>query len=99
MIDTTRRKILGGMVVFGGAYGLGLATPRIVSYLEETRLRRAIAAVLPLQSIPTGLDIGRPVARLVAAGAIAPRSLSGHTKFVVLFPNGCCRRWREDLRN
>ena len=70
MINTTRRRLLGGIALVGGAYGLGLATPRVVSYVEQAPFRRAIAAVLPSRPISTGLDIGRPVARLVEAGAI-----------------------------
>ncbi len=52
------------------AYGLGVATPRIVSYIERAPYRRAIDAVLPLQPVVTGLDIGRPIAKLVEAGVI-----------------------------
>jgi len=70
MLKTTRRQLLGGIVLVGGAYGLGLATPRIVSYVEQAPLRRALAAVLPSQPIPTGLDLGPPIAKLVEAGAI-----------------------------
>ena len=70
MTKTTRRQLLGGIVLVGGAYGLGLATPRIVSYVEQAPLRRALAAILPSQPIPTGLDLGPSMAKLVEAGAI-----------------------------
>ena len=70
MNKTTRRQLLGGIVLVGGAYGLGLATPRIASYVEQAPFRRAIGAVLPLQPVPTGLDLAPPIAKLVEAGAI-----------------------------
>lgn len=61
---------MGGFAALAGAYGLGIATPRIISYVEEARFRRAIGAVLPSRPVSTGLDIGRPIAKLVEAGAI-----------------------------
>jgi len=70
MIKPTRRQLLGGIVLAGGAYGLGLATPRIASYVRHAPARRAIAAVLPAEPISTGLDLGPSMARLVEAGAI-----------------------------
>lgn len=70
MIETTRRQLLGAFTALAGAYGLGLATPRIVSYFEAARFQRLIRAVLPLRPVPTGLDIGKPIAKLVEAGAI-----------------------------
>ncbi len=70
MIKPTRRQLLGGMAALGGAYAIGLATPRLVSYAEAAPFRRAVRAALPPGSISTGLDIGRPVAKLVEAGAI-----------------------------
>jgi hypothetical protein len=70
MITTTRRQLLGGIAAVGGAYGLGLATPRIVSYVEQAPFRRAVDAVLPSRPIATGLDIAPPLAKLVEAGAI-----------------------------
>ncbi|MHA1547446.1 MAG: hypothetical protein ACTSYE_00790, partial [Alphaproteobacteria bacterium] len=70
MIKKTRRQLLGGLAALTGAYGLGLATPRIISYVEDTRIRRAISAVLPSRPISTGLEIGGPIAHLVDAGVI-----------------------------
>jgi hypothetical protein len=70
MIKKTRRQLLAGIALIGGGYGLGLATPRISSYVEQAPFRRAMAAVLPSDPIATGLDIGPPVAKLVEAGAI-----------------------------
>lgn len=67
---TTRRQLLGGIAAVGAAYGLGLATPRIMSYAEQAPFRRAVDAVLPSRPISTGLDIARPMANLVEAGAI-----------------------------
>jgi hypothetical protein len=81
MNKTTRRQLLGGMVLVGGAYGLGLATPRIASYVEQAPLRRAIGAILPLQPVPTGLDLGPPIAKLVEAGAM------DREKFVAVHEN------------
>lgn len=82
MIRTTRRKLLGGIALVGGAYGLGLATPRLVSYVGQLPVRRAIAAVLPTKPIPTGLDLGPPVARLVKAGAIdAEKFATAHQRY------------------
>jgi hypothetical protein len=70
MNKTTRRQLLGGLAALTSAYGLGVATPRIISYVERAPYRRAIDAVLPLQPVPTGLDIGQPIAKLVEAGVI-----------------------------
>lgn len=81
MNKTTRRQLLGGLAAVTSAYGLGVATPRLISYAEGAPVRRAIDAVLPLQPIPTGLDIGRPVARLVEAGVIdREKILTVHAK-------------------
>jgi hypothetical protein len=70
MNKTTRRQLLGGLAALTSAYGLGVATPRIISYVERARFRRAIDAVLPLQPILANLDIGQPIAKLVEAGVI-----------------------------
>lgn len=72
MIKPTRRQILSWTASGAGAYGLGLATPRVIAYVEDARLQRAIDAVLPLKSLDTGLDLGPAVAKLVEAGAIDP---------------------------
>ncbi len=81
MNKTTRRQLLGGLAALTSAYGLGVATPRIISYVERSRIRRAIGAVLPLRPIPTGLDIGRPIARLVEAGVIdREKFMTAHAK-------------------
>ncbi len=70
MIKTTRRQLLGGLAAVTTAYGLGVATPRLMAYAQRVPVRRAIDAVLPLRPVATGLDIGPAVARLVDAGAI-----------------------------
>jgi hypothetical protein len=81
MNQTTRRQLLGGLAALTSAYGLGVATPRIISYVGKAPYRRAIDAVLPLRPVPTGLDIGRPVARLVEAGAIdREKFMTAHAK-------------------
>lgn len=77
----TRRQLLGGLAALTSAYGLGVATPRIISYVGKAPYRRAIDAILPLRPVPTGLDIGRPVARLVEAGAIdREKFMTAHAK-------------------
>jgi hypothetical protein len=92
MMKPTRRQILGWTAGLGAAYGLGLATPRVIAYVEEARLRRAIDAVLPLKSLETGLDLGPPVAKLVAAGAIDPGKFrAAHER------RGPLPRWVEDV--
>lgn len=81
MNQTTRRQLLGGLAALTSAYGLGVATPRIISYVGKAPYRRAIDAILPLRPVPTGLDIGRPVARLVEAGAIdREKFITAHAK-------------------
>ncbi len=72
MEKVTRRRVLGWATALGGAYGLGLLTPKFMSYVEGAPLRRAVDSVMPSGPIPTGLDLGEPVARLVEAGAIDP---------------------------
>ena len=69
MMKTTRRQLLGGFTALAGTYGLGVATPRIISYVEKARFRRAMGAVLPLRPISIGFDIDRPIANLVEASA------------------------------
>ena len=72
MKNISRRHILGWMTALGGAYGLGLATPKMISYVEGAPLRRAVNSVIPPKPVRTGLDLGKPVAKLVEAGAIHP---------------------------
>lgn len=81
MHKITRRRVLGWVAALGGAYGLGLATPKLMAYLatpklmayiEGDPLRRAVNSILPSKPVPTGLDLGKPVAKLVEAGAIDP---------------------------
>lgn len=69
---TTKRQFLGWIAALGGAYGLGLATPRLITYIEGAPLREAVNSVLSANAVPTGLDIGKPVAKLIEAGAIDP---------------------------
>ena len=81
MNKTTRRHLLAGLAALTSAYGLGVATPRIISYVKRAPFRRAIGAVLPLRPIPAGLDIGRPVAKLVEAGVIdREKFMTAHEK-------------------
>jgi len=81
MDKTTRRQLLAGFAALTSAYGLGVATPRIISYVERAPYRRAIDAILPLRPISTGLDIGRPIAKLVEAGAIdREKFITAHEK-------------------
>ncbi len=70
MSKVTRRQLLAGTTALGGAYGLGLATPRLVSFVQEAPFRRAAQSVAPSKPTLTGLDIGAPVAKLVEAGVI-----------------------------
>ena len=72
MYKVTRRRVLGWGTALGGAYGLGLATPKLIAYVETIRLRRAMNSVLASEPVPTGLDLAKPVAKLVEAGAIDP---------------------------
>lgn len=81
MNKTTRRQLLAGFAALTSSYGLGVATPRIISYVKRAPFRRAIGAVLPLRPIPAGLDIGRPVAKLVEAGVIdGEKFMTAHEK-------------------
>ncbi len=66
----SRRRLLGWLTAVGGAYGLGLATPRLISLMEGAPLRRAINSILPSKPISTGLGFGDSIPRLVEAGAI-----------------------------
>ena len=70
MMKVTRRGLLAWTGAVGGAYGLGLATPRLVSFVREAPFRRAAEAVAPSKPILTSLDIGGPVAKLVESGVI-----------------------------
>lgn len=72
MKKPTRRQFFGWTASIGAAYGLGLATPRVLTYIEDAPLRRALDAVLPLKPLRTDLDLAAPVAKLIAAGAIDP---------------------------
>ncbi len=72
MNHVTRRRALIWVASLGGAYGLGLATPKLIAFVEGAPLRRAVNSVLPSKPIPTGLDLGGPVAKLVEAGVIDP---------------------------
>lgn len=72
MNKVTRRRVLSWATALGGAYGLGLATPKLIAHVEGAPLRRAVNSVLPSKPVPTGLDLGKPVAKLVEAGAIDP---------------------------
>lgn len=70
MVDVSRRRILGWTAALGGAYGLGLVTPKFVSFVEGLPLQRAMNSILDIKPVATGLDLGKPVAKLVEAGAI-----------------------------
>lgn len=72
MKKVTRRQILGWTTALGGVYGLGLVTPKLMSYVEGAQLRRAVNSAMPPVPFRTGLDLGKPVARLVEAGVIDP---------------------------
>lgn len=81
MNKTTRRQLLAGFAALTSAYGLGVATPRIISYIKRGPYRRAINAVLPSRPVPTGLDIGQPIAKLVEAGVIdREKFMAAHEK-------------------
>jgi hypothetical protein len=69
---TTRRRTLGWMAALGGAYGLGLATPRLVEFVDGMPLRSAVNAIQPSKSVSTGLDISKPVVKMMEAGVIDP---------------------------
>ena len=68
----SKRRFIGWIAALGGAYGLGVATPRLITYVKGAPLREAVNSVLAADPVPTGLDIGKPVARLIDAGAIDP---------------------------
>ncbi len=72
MEKVTRRRVLSWVTALGGAYGLGLATPKLKANFEGIALRRAVNSVLPSKPLPTGLDLAKPVAKLVEAGVIDP---------------------------
>ncbi len=72
MNKVTRRQALISVAALGGAYGLGLATPKLIEFVDGAPLRRAVNSILLAKPIPTGLDLGGPVAKLVEAGVIDP---------------------------
>jgi hypothetical protein len=72
MYKVTRRRVLGSMAALGGIYGLGLAAPKAAASAEGDPLRRAVNSVLISEPVPTGLDLAKPVAKLVEAGVIDP---------------------------
>ncbi|GMQ95634.1 MAG: hypothetical protein BMS9Abin14_082 [Gammaproteobacteria bacterium] len=72
MYKVTRRRVLGSMAALGGIYALGLAAPKAAASAEGNPLRRAVNSVLISEPVPTGLDLAKPVAKLVEAGAIDP---------------------------
>ncbi len=79
MVDVTKRQAVIWVAALGGVYGLGLATPKLMAFVEGAPLRRAMNSVLPSKPVPTGLDLGGPVAKLVEAGAIDPgKFLAAH---------------------
>ena len=77
MYKLTRRRVLGSMVAVGGLYGLGLATPITAAYAAGDPLRRAVNSVLKSAPLATGLDLAKPVAKLLQAGAIDPGKFLG----------------------
>ena len=70
MMRISRRRVLSWVTGLGAAYGLGLLTPSLKSYLDKAPFRRARKAVLPTEPVRAGVGFGDAVARLVAAGAI-----------------------------
>ncbi len=72
MVALTRRRVLSRAAALAGAYGLGLAGPGSIAHAKSDPdpLRRAIDTVLRSGPVPTGLDLGPPVAKLLEAGAI-----------------------------